>query len=384
MKQLKELSVNIKFKFPIFAVGAELKSVFAIGYKEKIFLLENEKIEDEISLFDMWWENYNFLKREVGVKPRLIVSDLHPAYFSTKFASEVAAKERIKLVKVQHHYSHIISCMSENNLKDRCIGVVYDGTGYGVDGNLWGSEIFVVSRNGFIRKGHFDYLDIVSGDLSVREPYRVAIGFLYKNLPEYEKTLFWKKFRLHYKNYRDRFYGIKFLIDNNKLVKSCGMGRVFDVVAVLCGLGTENKYEAELPIKFESLASDKVSEVVEKDIFYDYKITNVKDCLVVDTKGLLLKVIEDVGKVDSKVISAKFHYTIVKVTMDIVDKVCEKFRIRKVVLSGGVFQNKILFNLIEQFLQKKGFKVFCHKKLPFSDYNIALGQCVLGNKFFLK
>lgn len=388
MKEIKTITVEKNFKVPVFAVGAELKSSFAFGYKNKILVLENKIVDDEIKMLNILKKNYFFLTKKVGVKPKVIVYDMHPNYLSTKFALQLAKNLKTKTFAVQHHYAHMVSCMAENKIAQPCIGIIFDGTGYGTDGTIWGSEFIIGDVNGeFFRCGYFDYIDLLNGDLGIKQPYRNTIAFLYKNYGNnLVKLKFWKKFKDEFSDYKDRLEGIKYLVDNNTgIIKSCGMGRIFDIVAVLCGIGFVNNFEGELPIKLEKVSYEMIDEIVKKDKSYGYEIMSLKNkTKVVDTNKLLLEIVKDLesGK-EKNFVSSKFHYTICKISLDIALKLRKEFKINKVVFSGGVFQNKILSSLLTQMLTNSKFEVYHHKNVPCNDLGISVGQVVVGkNKNF--
>jgi hydrogenase maturation protein HypF len=388
MKEIKTITVEKNFKVPVFAVGAELKSSFAFGYKNKILILENKIVDDEIKMLNIFKKNYFFLTKKVGVKPKVIVYDMHPNYLSTKFALQLAKNLKTKTFALQHHYTHMVSCMVENKIGQPCIGIIFDGTGYGTDGTIWGSEFIIGDVNGkFFRCGYFDYIDLLNGDLGIKQPYRNTIAFLYKNYGNnLVKLKFWKKFKDEFSDYKDRFEGIKYLVDNNTgIIKSCGMGRIFDIVAVLCGIGFVNNFEGELPIKLEKVSYEMIDEIVKKDKSYDYEIMSLKNkTKVVDTNKLLLEIVKDLesGK-EKNFVSSKFHYTICKISLDIALKLRKEFKINKVVFSGGVFQNKILSSLLTQMLTNSKFEVYHHKNVPCNDLGISVGQVVVEkNKNF--
>ncbi|MFQ3675396.1 MAG: hypothetical protein SNJ64_02495 [Endomicrobiia bacterium] len=385
LKIIKKITVDENFKVPIFAVGAELKSTFAIGYKNEIFVLENKIIEDEVKMLKTFKKNYDILINKIGIKPKIVVYDMHPNYLSTKFAQEVAKKSNLQTISVQHHYAHMVSCMLENKIKQNCVGIIFDGTGYGTDGKIWGSEFLVGDRSGkFTRAGHFDYIDLVSGDLGIKEPYRNVIAFLYKNFSTFNLSLkFLDKFKNKFKDYKDRFEGIKYLVNDNRVIKTCGMGRLFDVVAVLCGIGFVNNFEGELPIGLEKIAVTRIDEVVQKNRLYDYKLIIGKDGnYLIDTNSLLNKIVKDLEyEIPEPEVAAKFHYTICKISLDIVKKICKRYKINKIILSGGVFQNKIVTRILTEMLKKTKYEVYFHKQFSCNDSGVSLGQVVLGNNY---
>ncbi|MGB9597042.1 MAG: carbamoyltransferase HypF, partial [Candidatus Poribacteria bacterium] len=312
-------------------------------------------------------EHYKMLFR---IDPKILAYDLHPDYLSTKYA---LSQEDKKLVGVQHHHAHIASCMAENGLSEKVIGIAMDGTGYGIDGNIWGCEFLLADYSGFQRYAHLKYLPMPSGDMAVKEPYRMALSYLYDafdgelnniDIPFIDR-IGYKKIDL-----------IKKLIErsiNTPLTSSCG--RLFDAVSSLIGIRDVITYEAQSAIELEMIAEHNISDR------YGYEIIDQEELLIIDIKEMFYEIISDLKNGLSKgVISAKFHNTLI----DFIATICEEIRktdkdINKVVLSGGVFQNKYLLDNTIKLLENKEFTTYFHKRIPTNDGGISLGQSVIAN-----
>ncbi|MFN3551088.1 MAG: carbamoyltransferase HypF [Endomicrobiia bacterium] len=386
--------VDYDFKKKIFSFGAELKNTFAFGTKNYIILSHHIGDLDNLESINSYEDSIRYYLETFKFSPEIVVYDLHPLYMSSKIAKEFAQKYSLKSLSVQHHYAHMLSCMLDNNIFEKSIGIIFDGTGYGLDGKIWGSEFFVADIYNFRRVGYFDYLKLISADKSIKEPYRIVLANLYDIYKDdsFIKS-FIKKFFDYYTNFKQTFsfenfikvfYSIKFLVDNDiNISYSCGMGRIFDLVAVLSGIGLFNYYEGQLPQELEFFASKSFNETRNNNEFYEYKIFYKEGSYIVDTKHLIKQIIEDLIKkeqfVEKEKIASKFHYTIVKICLDIVLKIRNELNINKVVLSGGVFNNNLLLSTLVDLLKKNNFEVFTHKKFPCNDGGISLGQLVLGN-----
>ncbi len=386
--------VDYYFNREIFSFGAELKNTFAFGTKNYIILSHHIGDLDSLESINSYEESIKYYLETFRFSPEVVVYDLHPFYISSKIAKEFAQKYSLKSLAIQHHYAHMLSCMLDNNIFEKCIGIIFDGTGYGLDGKIWGSEFFVADIYNFSRVGYFDYLKLVGGDKSIKEPYRVVLANLYDIYKDdsFIKS-FIKKFFDYYTNFKQNFsfkdfikffYSIKFLVDNNMNISySCGMGRIFDLVSVLCGLGFINYYEGQLPQELEFFATKNFYEIKKNGYFYEYNISYKDGCYVVDTKNLIKEIVKDLFNsnfsIETTKVSSKFHYTIAKICLDIALKIRNKLNINKVVISGGAFNNNLLLLTLIELFKKNNFEVFIHKKFPCNDGGISLGQLIAGN-----
>lgn len=348
----------------IFAAGAELVNCFAVG-KENLAIM-SQHIGDLKN-----YETYAFYEETIAkyfhlfrVKPKVVAVDLHPDYFSTTFGKNMG----IEVVEVQHHFAHIASCMAEHGLDEKVIGVSFDGTGLGDDGNIWGGEFFICDLSGYERFTHFDYIDLPGGDKVTKEPWRSAVSYLYHTFGKA-----FRDFNLEFLNQIPAFKLDMILeaIDkkiNSPFSSSCG--RLFDAVSAMINLCPVSKFHAEAPMRLESIASPHETGNYPWD-FPD----------VIDFRSLIKAIVRDLQSgIDRSLISAKFHNTIIQIIVHVADAAREKSGINKVVLSGGSFQNAILLGRSEIELTNKGFEVFVHQKVPANDGGIALGQLAVAAK----
>jgi hydrogenase maturation protein HypF len=357
--------VNLEFDAEgIFAAGAELKNCFCIGKGKQAII--SQHVGDLKNL-----ETYNFYKETITQflklfrnKPVIAVGDLHPDYLSTRYVNEMDVLK----IFVQHHHAHIASCMAEHGLDEKVIGVSFDGTGYGDDGKIWGGEFFICDLGNYQRINHFEYMPIPGGDRVSDEPWRMAVSYLYKmyggsflklKLPFLERIPA-KKIRLLLQAIDKKL--------NCPLTSSAG--RLFDAVAAIAGICSVNGFEAEAPMRLESLISGDCHEK------YQYAISDTV-CFDQTIKGIVDDVLENV---ETSVISAKFHNTIISVILEVAKSARDSSCLNKVVLSGGVFQNRYLLEKSESMLNENGFEVFTHNKVPSNDGGIALGQLAIGAK----
>jgi hydrogenase maturation protein HypF len=346
----------------IFAAGAELVNCFCIGKGTQAILSQHIGDLKNSETYSFYTETIEKFKKLFRVNPSLIVSDMHPDYLSTRYAESL----KIRNIKVQHHHAHIASCMIENNLDEPVIGVSFDGTGYGTDGNTWGSEFLIADLKDFKRYTHFEYTGLPGGDKAVEEPWRTAVSYLYKYMGRAFLDL---KLPFLEKIESSKINLILEAIEKNiNCPLSCGAGRLFDAVAALTGVCTISLFHAEAPMRLESIAASGIEES------YDFEIDKT-----ISFSSLFNEVIADIkGGVSSSVISAKFHNTIIYVIFETAIKMRKETGINKVALSGGTFQNKYISEGVKKMLAKDKFKVYTQSSIPANDGGIALGQLAIA------
>jgi hydrogenase maturation protein HypF len=336
----------------IFATGADIKSRFLLAKGDSLRFGPDIGDLSEAA-------NYELFKKEVRKlikdKPDAAVCDLHPGYFSTRFAKE----NYENVLPVQHHHAHIASVMHEHGLKGPVVGLCFDGTGYGTDGNIWGGEFIIAKGSTFERAGHLKYRMMPGGDKCVREPWRMALSVLgkegaclLKQVPKKDKDLVLAMMEK----------GI-----NSPFTSSAG--RLFDAAAALLGICAYASYEAEGPIKLESISDKSLNES------YGFKINREGGCYAVDTDGLFRGIAGDMKrKVRKNIIASKFHNSMAEIIVKMAKKLSKFYSIKDTALSGGVFQNNYLKEKVLAKLSRTDLNVFINDSVPVNDVNIALGQ----------
>jgi len=346
----------------ILATGAELVNCFAIGRENKAFLSQHIGDLKNLETYEFYTESLARFQKLFRFTPRLVVSDLHPDYLSTRFAENLGVQH----LKVQHHHAHIVSCMAEHKIHEHVIGVAFDGTGYGTDGHIWGSEFLVCDMKTFERITHFEYIPMPGGDKVTDEPWRTAVSYLYKYFGE-DFTEMNLPFLTEIPKDNVSFL-CHAMANNINSPLSCSAGRLFDAVAALIGLCTHARFHAEAPMRLEA--------VVENGVKTAYP---VELNLTISFRKTFKAIIEDLqNNVPIGLISAKFHNTIVELIAYVAIDIRQKYGLNKVALSGGSFQNKYLIENVENMLKKRKFEVYAHLKVPPNDAGIALGQMALG------
>ncbi len=351
---------------PTLAFGPYLKNTFVLADKKSAYISPHIGDLDNLETLNFFTEMIEKYQKWFKIEPELIVYDLHPDYLSTKIAKEMAKKKGLNATGVQHHIAHIISVLGENKIFDRVIGIAFDGTGYGTDGKIWGSEFFVGNIRKLERVCHLDYLPLPGGEESIKKPYRIAIAYLYKLLGRKEdlaKT--------------DEIHTIIRMIDNNyNLAYTSSMGRLFDCVSAMLSITPEITYEAEAAINLEYVAKKGAKG------WYNYEIsqTSIPAEMIINVQKILQGIFNDIKNgIDKSIISAKFHNTIAAFSLDIAKRLRKIYGMNKVALSGGVFQNRFLLDLMIDKLEDNGFQVYTHHKLPTNDGCISYGQTIYAN-----
>lgn len=356
------LPIRLDFELePILACGAHLKNTFCLTKGNYAFLshhigdLENE---ETLNSFEKGIEHF---KRIFRVNPKAVACDLHPDYLSTRYALETG----LKLIYVQHHHSHIASCMAENGIKEKVIGVAFDGTGYGLDGEVWGGEFLVCDFAHFERYAHLAYVPLPGGEVAIKKPYRMTLSYLYNFMSDYPymNLIPHKEVEVIIKQIERRI--------NSPLTSS--VGRLFDAVSSLLGVCHFNTFEGEAAISLEMIAD----EGVEED--YPWRIVESSP-IIIDPSPLFRAMIQDIKRdIEVSIISAKFHNSVAQMIKEVCSLIRKVTGLNRVVLSGGVFQNVFLLKRALEKLRKGGFEVFIHHLVPCNDGGISLGQALVAN-----
>ncbi|MEN8076549.1 carbamoyltransferase HypF [Clostridioides difficile] len=356
----------------ILSLGSQMKNTVALSNKKDIFI--SEYIGD-LENIDTLNNLENVLKHFIkiyDIKPKVVVYDKHPdfTYKYIDMGNILEAESEIKFIEVQHHHSHIVSCMTENNINTKVIGIAFDGTGYGEDKTIWGGEFIICDKKSFKRMGHLDYFNLPGGESAIKEPWKIGISLLYKTY----KDEFNKFIPKHFQN--DSINVIKTMIDNNiNSPKTSSIGRLFDGVASLIGFSNKITFEGESAIYLENISDEQNDEV------YEFQIEEIDNNFILKFENIIKNIINDINiNKDIKIISKRFHNTIIKSTVEIALKIREKSNINIIAISGGVFQNEILFRGIVNGLKEYGFQVLTHNNIPCNDSGISLGQLVIASE----
>lgn len=348
-----------KISGAILGVGAHLKSTVTLGIDNFGFVSQYIGDLDNAESSEFYERICENMIDIYGIDPKMVVADMHPEYFSSKFAEKL----NTKTIQLQHHYAHMYSVMAENGLSDNLIGVIYDGTGLGFDNKIWGGEIFSLINGDVYREYHLEYAPMPGLDAAAKNPGRMLISYLVK-AGVYEKYADLIKARINFKVGEADFVANLCKTGVNS-VDTCGMGRLFESMGSFFSGKKENSFEAHQAVYLESIAD------YEENSFYDI---DLNDRLFSGEKIVVAAIEDFLSGTPASKISAKFHNTIINLTQ----KACNRLRAEKclkdVVLSGGVFQNMYILQKLSGVLKADMFNVFTHSRVPSNDGAISLGQ----------
>jgi hydrogenase maturation protein HypF len=273
---------------------------------------------------------------------------------------------------VQHHHAHIASCMAENHLDGKVIGVAMDGTGLGADGTIWGGEFLVASLAGFERRAHLRTVPLPGGDAAIRHPWRMALSYLRDSLGAQIPD--------HIACFREvqasQFKVVETMLTRGvQTVQTSSCGRLFDAVAAILGMGSEVTFEGQAAIALEMAAEPGITERYGFDL-------QQGEPLVVDFRQTIATIVKEIAKDrPAAEISARFHNTLSAAIVEVCCRIRKGDGLDRVCLSGGVFQNHLLLGLTATELRRLGFGVFLHAMVPANDGGISLGQAVIANEW---
>ncbi|MEW6599435.1 MAG: carbamoyltransferase HypF [Nitrospirota bacterium] len=357
--------VPFKFRRPVLSLGANMNNTIALGIDNKVFMSQHIGDLDTPLAVEFYEETVNDFLRLFDMVPEVVVADMHPGYYSSKLGERVYGD---RLVKVQHHYAHILSCMIENDIPEDAgvIGFAFDGTGYGPDRTIWGGEVLTASYEGYERAFHLRRFKLPGGDKAVKEPRRTALSLLYETFGEGAEEIRPVPFTPE-----ETSFLVNMLRKDINSPVTTSMGRLFDGVASLIGLRQNVSYHAQAAVELEQLAysSDETSS-------YPFAVQDG----VIDQRPMIEMIVNDVRSgAPSGLISRKFHNTIVEIILNTAVQLKEKTGTSYAALSGGVFQNSFLLERAFYGLKERGLKPLIHQTVPPNDGGISLGQAVYGN-----
>ena len=360
------LPIAIGQKAPVMlAVGAHLKNTVALSIGSNIFVSQHigdletaeasEAFRGVIASFHALYQ----------AKPEVVVADMHPDYLSTRFARSGAQP----VVAVQHHYAHIAACMAENELEGPVLGVSWDGTGYGVDGTIWGGEFLIVDAVSFRRVATLRSFRLPGGPSAIREPRRSALGALYEIMGD---ALFERHDLAPVQAFNRGENAVlrRMLAQAVNAPATTSAGRLFDAVAAITGLRQTNSYEGQAAMELEFAIAE-----TEAGDGYPVSLTaagaSAGDLLVFDWGPMMFALLDDLRQGSALgTVAARFHNTLAEAIVAVARRVA----LERVALSGGCFQNRYLTERAVRRLEAEGFRPYWHQRIPPNDGGIALGQ----------
>ncbi len=328
---------------PVLAVGGHLKNTVGIAVGRDVFLSQHIGDLETLEARHAFEKAIEDLCRLYSFKPEVVVCDLHPDYASTQWAEQSG----LPVIRVQHHQAHVAACAAENSVADPYLGVSWDGTGYGLDGAIWGGEFFRVEGNKYERVAHLRTFGLPGGDAAVREGWRSAASLLFEVQGAAAADA-----------------RVRPMLERKvNLVSTTSVGRLFDAVASIAGLAQQNRFEGQAAMLLENEIGALRTEEA-------YPLSSG------DWGPMIAAVVRDKrAGVAVPVIAARFHNALVSWIVE----VAEQTRLKQIVLSGGVFQNRYLTERAAVVLEARGFVVHTHHQVPPNDGGIALGQAVMSS-----
>jgi hydrogenase maturation protein HypF len=349
---------------PVLGCGAELKNTFCLATGRHAFLSHHIGDLENAETLRSFTEGVAHFGRLFDITPQIIAHDLHPEYLSTKYAVD---QEDVDLVGVQHHHAHIASCLADNGVAETVIGVAFDGTGYGPDGTIWGGEFLVADLATYRRGGHLATVPMPGGATAIRQPWRMAAAYLdAAGVTPHRLEVFRRN--------ESRWSAVVSLARSTLAVpRTSSAGRLFDAVAALLGMRDEINYEGQAAIELEQRADRHEGGC--------YPVAVDERAGVFELAGVDLiraAAADLVAGVPVPVIAGRFHNGVVAAIVGVCERIAEATGVRTVALSGGVFQNQLLADGVEEGLAAHGFRVLTHGAVPCNDGGISLGQVAVA------
>ncbi len=366
--------INLGWESPaVLATGGELKNTFCLLRDQYAFVSHHIGDLENYETLKSFEDGIAHFERLFRIQPQIIAHDLHPNYLASRYAVNRGDQHDLPLYAVQHHHAHIGSCMAENHLdgSQPVIGVAFDGTGYGIDGAIWGGELLLADYTSFHRVSHLEYFPLPGGDASTRRPARAALAYLWFAGIEWANDL----------PCVSHFTPQDLTILEGQLAHklntplTSSMGRLFDIISSLVGIRQAVNYEAQAAIELEAIADP--TEIGS----YSYELGDT----TFSVQSLVREVLFDLrAGISPSIISARFHNSLANLVLELSLRERARSSSSQVILSGGVWQNRALFTRTTHLLTRNGFDVFFHQQVPTNDGGLSLGQAVIASYCFSK
>jgi len=410
------------FDGSVLAIGGELKNTFCVSKNDLFYASPYIGDMEDVRTVRALRESVVRMEELLEARPEIIVCDMHPAYHSSESAEEISRETGVPLLKIQHHYAHVLSCMAENDYAGEVIGVSFDGTGYGEDGTIWGGEIMTADYDGYLRKASIEPFLQAGGDMAAREGWRIAVSLIndcfgadtascgYASLPAMIGAL-------GLSDEKNAAVQLKMMELGVNTVTSTSAGRLFDAVSALLGICRASTFEGDASTKlefaaeaFEKAHPDEAAAVLRTlteagetgthqepasvllpgtgDTEFDTGMLEPAEaegmlrCRTKELFGYLVR--SHMKGADSGRLSYIFHAALAAMAVRTCVRISSETGIRTAALSGGVYQNGLFLRLSADQLEREGFKVLTHSLLPPNDGGICLGQAVYGARYLKK
>ncbi|WP_020062528.1 carbamoyltransferase HypF [Bacillus sp. 123MFChir2] len=351
----------------IVAFGGQQKTTFTIGRNEQVFLGPHIGDLENVETMSHYWQEYNHLMKWLDTEKDIAVIDAHPNYITRQLIEGFHT-----VLEVQHHHAHMAACMEEHHLTGKAYGVILDGTGYGLDGNIWGFEIFYGDASSAKRLAHLQYTPLPGGEVCIREPWRNAVAMLLSLLGEEGGILA----NALFPDKEKEIHILKKMIENHiNIIQAGTCGRLFDAVSALCGTTEIASYDGEAAIL--------LSELVDETCVYEpYSYEYIEDELVtIQMKEMIKGIVRDVLAGEEVAnISGRFHETVVQSILTVIERIAtvQSEQSKTVVLGGGSLHNRYLRKRLREELTKREFTVYVPEQVPCNDGGLSYGQLAVA------
>ena len=359
---------------PVLGCGAELKHTFCLAKHDRAWVSHHIGDLQNYETLRSFRDGVAHFERLFAVAPEVVAHDLHPEYLSTKYALE---REGIEFVGVQHHHAHLAACLAEHGVDGPAVGAIFDGTGYGTDGTIWGGEFLVGDRNDFTRVGSLMPACLPGGERAIRQPWRMArawLGLLAPDPPPLPASLAGTVDD-------GTWHAVGELADRGfSSPLTTSMGRLFDAVAALCGVRPTVTYEGQAAIEFEACCGSDTARSADASAgVYEIALTSHPSGFQLDPREAIRGVLDDLAAgVGVATIAGRFHDAVSSGTVAACARACSDAGLDTVVLSGGVFQNRRLLESVSAALRGLGLRVVIPELLPIGDGGLAFGQVAVA------
>ncbi len=377
------IAIKWNLKQDTFAAGGDLKATFALGRDELVYMSQYFGDLDDVRCGESRKRGKERMEQLLDIHPEKVVCDMHPGYNSVRETG--AERKNLPIYRIQHHHAHVASVIAEHGLSGKVLGIACDGTGYGTDGTIWGSEFLLCEEGQMQRVGHFMSEKLVGGDAGAKDADMTLLSYMFKAkecgyIADLADTIIEQMQNEKFK--QDIIIREMAWKNNINTAYSSSMGRLFDAVAALLDICHYNSYEGECAIKLEQAAQES------RHIVYNLteKPENIlhAECVKIggiwQTNGvkLLVDILRLKQNYSAGVLAYLFHHAIADAICNMTLSICEEQEVRQVALSGGTFLNRILTSAVISQLEKNGLQVYLNEKVPCGDGGLALGQMYLA------
>jgi hydrogenase maturation protein HypF len=350
----------------LIAVGPHLKNTFTLAQGDEAYVSQHIGDLENLETLDSWRAAFDAYRRLFRLEPEVAVRDLHPGYMSTRIAGDLGLE---RIIAVQHHHAHVAAVLAEHGVSERVIGIAFDGTGYGDDGNVWGAEFLEADLASYRRAGQLRYARMPGGDLAAREPWRAALGYLALD-PDAAQAF---ALMLDAVPLNIRTVAVQQMARRLNAPLGSSMGRLFDAAGAVLGVSLSNQYEGETAMQLEALAGSRRAQPLP------FPMTLQGGSWILDPLPLLIA-LGELRKRGTALpeLAARFHESIAAGADELAARLAADAGLRTVALSGGCFQNARLLVSLRARLEARGLRVLAARRLSPNDGAISYGQAAVA------